>query len=577
MNEFQLYEQLCILENITEQYRYGRKIKDRIRELANSISTRIYRVAVIGEFKRGKSSLINALIGSKILPTDILPMTASVTRVRYGENKKITVHYKSGEYEEKTIEELINYATKFDAEKENISKDIREVEVNFPSVLCKNNIEFLDTPGMNDDEKMSEITLGVLGDIDAAIMVISAESPLSITEQDLIIKMIGKHGIRHIVFVVTRIDAISDEVSEQNRILDTIKNRISTNLLSRAENTFQDDEYLTEKSRRILAHPDLFGVSSVWAMEGFVADNTKKLKQSRLPEFKQELLDLLTAAQSIDAKEKVAEAINDVGSCIEAWFETEHKELNLKKQNLYKLQKDYEEYFEQSQNMLVALISEADRNLQNFGIFERDSTYMVDFSRKIRRVFIENLSQIKESSNTDDYILDVLKSSFAFVSKMIEDFNNTAEAELDKAIHHLYVNYSKLRPCYSENRTECIFPLSLALKVYLKKRETAFPKMCINNDILNSDNFVGVNLIDIIEKKIKSATDVYGESIENYIATWRVLFLRHNIVSLKNNSILKIIADEISEVELRMNYMKVNINSDLMKIQALQGLLNGEN
>lgn len=577
MNEFQLYEQLCTLETITGQYCYGTEMKKCIRKLANSISSRIYRVAVIGEFKRGKSSLINALIGSKVLPTDILPMTASITRVKYGENKKITVHYKSGEQEEKTIEELINYATKFDAEKEIVSKNIKEVEVSFPSVLCKNNIEFLDTPGMNDDENMSEITLGVLGDIDAAIMVISATSPLSITEQDLIVHMIEKRGIRHIVFVVTHIDAISDEANEQNRILTTIKTRISNDLLSRAETVFQGDDILIKKSKKILSEPDLFGVSSVWAMEGFIADDTKKLKLSRLPDFKQELLNLLTAAQSIDAKEKVFDVINDVGYNINAWYETENNELILKKQNLYQLHKEYEEYFKQSQNKLVAFLSEADCSMQKAGMFERNSTVMADLFGKTRRVFIENLSKIKESTNTNDYIHDVLLTSFSFVNEMVENFNNTAKYEMDKTIHSLYEKYSKLRPCYLESRTECIFPLSLALKFYLKKREIAFPKISISSDILNSNNFVGVNLIDMIEEKIECAIEDYCGSIENYIATWRVLFLQHNVISLRNKDILKNIADEISNIELRLNYMKVNINNDLMKIQSAKRLLNGEN
>lgn len=47
-----------------------------------------YRVAIIGEFKRSKSSLINALLGTRALPTDILPMTAAITHVSYGDVKK---------------------------------------------------------------------------------------------------------------------------------------------------------------------------------------------------------------------------------------------------------------------------------------------------------------------------------------------------------------------------------------------------------------------------------------------------------------------------------------------------------
>lgn len=576
MNEFQLYEQLCILENITAQYCYGEETKDKIHNLANDISTRIYRVAVIGEFKRGKSSLINALIGSKVLPTDILPMTASVTRVKYGENKKITVYYKSGVQEEKTIDELINYATKFDTEKEFLTGTIKEVEVTFPSVLCKNNIEFLDTPGMNDDEKMSEITLGVLGDVDAAIMVISAASPLSLTEQDLIIRMIEKRGIRHIVFVVTHIDSVSDETDEQDKILNIIKHRISTDLLSRSENAFRDDEYLLKKSQRILSHPEIFGVSSVWAMEGFVADDKKKLKLSRLPDFKQELLNILTAAQSVSAKEKVLDAICDVENGIKLWYTSEYTELGFRKQELIKLQNEYKLYFEQSQNMLINFLAEVDYKLHNTGLFERNSPYINAFLKRIKRVFIDNLSQITEHTNTNEHIYNALKSSFSAIDEIVEEFNRTATNELYEELQNLYENYSKMRPYYPEDSTERILPFALSLKVYLKYREISFPKMRIDNNILNSTNFVGVNLIEIIESKIESAMDDYCKNIEDYIAKWRVMYLQYNAVLFKKDYILKTITDKISEIDLRKSFMKVNLNNDLKKIQVSHKLLNGE-
>ena len=93
MNEFFLHEQLCALENIAKQYPQGMDCSQRIRKTSDQIISQVYRVAVIGEFKRGKSSLINALLGADVLPTDILPMTAAINRVLYGEKKQITIRY----------------------------------------------------------------------------------------------------------------------------------------------------------------------------------------------------------------------------------------------------------------------------------------------------------------------------------------------------------------------------------------------------------------------------------------------------------------------------------------------------
>ena len=203
MNEYALYNALCMVEEVARQYEEGQKSCPSIRMQADMIASCLYRVAVIGEFKRGKSSLVNALIGTSILPTDILPLTAAITRLTYGVDRKIVVRFKDGASEEKTVDELLQYATKFDERKAKIAASVQEVVVQYPSVLCKNHIEIIDTPGLNDNESMSEVTLSVLGDIDAAIVVINATLPISMTEQRLVCDLIRREGIRHIVFVAS--------------------------------------------------------------------------------------------------------------------------------------------------------------------------------------------------------------------------------------------------------------------------------------------------------------------------------------------------------------------------------------
>ena len=138
MNEFFLHEQLCALENIAKQYPQGLDCSQRIRKTSDQIISQVYRVAVIGEFKRGKSSLINALLGADVLPTDILPMTAAINRVLYGEKKQITIHYRDGRTEDRSVEELIDFGTKYDVQRGERAKTVQEIVVHYPSVFCKN-------------------------------------------------------------------------------------------------------------------------------------------------------------------------------------------------------------------------------------------------------------------------------------------------------------------------------------------------------------------------------------------------------------------------------------------------------
>ena len=88
MTDYSFYDIICRLVRITAHYNEGKPCREKLAALAEDVALKTYRVAVVGEFKRGKSSLINALLGTDILPTDVVPMTAALTRIRYSPEKK---------------------------------------------------------------------------------------------------------------------------------------------------------------------------------------------------------------------------------------------------------------------------------------------------------------------------------------------------------------------------------------------------------------------------------------------------------------------------------------------------------
>ncbi|MGN1101019.1 MAG: dynamin family protein, partial [Huintestinicola sp.] len=71
-----------------------------------------FEVAIVGEFKRGKSTLINALLGQEVLPADVLPATATLNRVTYSKDPYVVVEYKDGSTEKVDINHLADYVTK---------------------------------------------------------------------------------------------------------------------------------------------------------------------------------------------------------------------------------------------------------------------------------------------------------------------------------------------------------------------------------------------------------------------------------------------------------------------------------
>ena len=74
---------------------------------------RVLDVAVLGQFKAGKSSFLNGLIGAAVVPVDVLPSTAVVTRIGYGPRERVTVHGIAGEPFEVSLARLASGPTRW--------------------------------------------------------------------------------------------------------------------------------------------------------------------------------------------------------------------------------------------------------------------------------------------------------------------------------------------------------------------------------------------------------------------------------------------------------------------------------
>src|SRR4030042_684654 len=81
-------------------------------ELREKIENNVFNLVVLGQFKRGKTSLINALLGAEILPTAVVPLTSIATILKYGETLNINVYFNDGRVIEIELESLNQYVTK---------------------------------------------------------------------------------------------------------------------------------------------------------------------------------------------------------------------------------------------------------------------------------------------------------------------------------------------------------------------------------------------------------------------------------------------------------------------------------
>jgi GTP-binding protein EngB required for normal cell division len=172
-------------------------------------------IAVLGQFKSGKSTLINSIIREKILPVGIIPVTAVITRLRYGRQPRLIIRFNDAREIITELDELPLYVT----EKLN-PENAREVAfaiVEHPSLREFNGISFIDTPGLGSFYRHNtDTTLHWLPFIGIAIIAISVERPLS--EEDIHLITGTYQYCPDVALVITKTDLIKKSELEEIKI-----------------------------------------------------------------------------------------------------------------------------------------------------------------------------------------------------------------------------------------------------------------------------------------------------------------------------------------------------------------------
>jgi GTP-binding protein EngB required for normal cell division len=164
--------------------------RDLIAALRDRLDAARLRVLVAGEAKRGKSTLVNALLGRALLPAGVTPLTAVATTVRYGDDPRAEVRFADGHEEKQPLSSLPDLVT----ERGNPGnrRRIAAVTVYQDAPLLAGGVELVDTPGTGSvfawDTAAAHKALETM---DAAVFVLTADPPVSAAERDLYAKVTG--------------------------------------------------------------------------------------------------------------------------------------------------------------------------------------------------------------------------------------------------------------------------------------------------------------------------------------------------------------------------------------------------
>ena len=239
-----------------------------IQRLLADLAEDAFRFVLLGKYNRGKSSLMNAMLGHDWLPTGILPLTSVITTVRYGARERVLIRTEGSSLtHEIALAELAQYVT--EESNPGNQKRVELAEVHLPSDLLRYGFLFIDTPGLGSGIfANTDATRRFLPEVDAAIVLLSFESPLDQEDIDLLLAL---HGLGRKVFIVmNKVDLVSEPMRE----------RVAC--------------FVREKLREQLGgYPIVFAVSAREALRARMAGDEKGLIQSGLMNFEHAVTDFL--------------------------------------------------------------------------------------------------------------------------------------------------------------------------------------------------------------------------------------------------------------------------------------------
>jgi ribosome biogenesis GTPase A len=249
----------------------------KLSEMRERLDHGQINLAVLGQLKRGKSTLLNALLGEKILPSSVIPLTSVPIYIKYGKEKKVCIHLKNEreceELKSNLAHELHEFLSHYVSEEKNPKNrlEVKSVELYHDLALLRKGVVLIDTPGIGSTHfHNTETTLDFLPHCDAALFIVSVDPPITETELHFLAKVEEKTG--RIFFIINKIDYLTESESDKVSLF------MENVLKERAVGCFDFE---------------IFKISAKNAFEGRIAGNQSLINSSRIGLLKKRLDDFV--------------------------------------------------------------------------------------------------------------------------------------------------------------------------------------------------------------------------------------------------------------------------------------------
>ncbi len=385
-----------------------------------------FNLVVVGQFKRGKSTFINALLSDTIVPSSILPLTSIVTIIQYSDSKRAVVKFLDNHDETIEVSEIEKYVT----EKHNPENklQVKEVHVYHPSEYLKKGVRIIDTPGIGSIFKHNtDVAYNFLPYCDAAVFLMSPDPPLGEAEIEFLKNV--KVYTEKFFFVLNKIDIVSED--ELDEVVEFNKNLLK--------------EYTESEDIKI------YPISARIALKAKLNKDSNLLEMSKMPQIEQ-------ALNKFIAKERMNIIATSV---INALLRHINNELTS-----YKLQQE-------TQKLSVESLKEKVEKFSKFieGVKEEAEEYEYILDKRIDKIYKElddEIEILKEKELPN--LIEKMQEYFREKSKekmSTEEFENYMTQKMNEHIFQIFTSWRKEQSDIISEKVEAVYN-DLAKKINQK-------------------------------------------------------------------------------------------------------------
>jgi len=199
------------------QYRFV-TLLEQTKSARQLLSKKSINISIFGQFKAGKSSFINNIIGKPVLPTGVIPVTSVITSIQYGQAERAFIDFEGGRIEEVQLAHISDYVT--EGRNPGNIKKVEKARIELPGMERFRGLMLTDTPGLGSIFlNNSRTTSDNFALTSIAVVCISAERPLS--ERDI---ELTNHLIQNsykVICMLTKVDLFTADQTKE--IMDFIQ------------------------------------------------------------------------------------------------------------------------------------------------------------------------------------------------------------------------------------------------------------------------------------------------------------------------------------------------------------------